>query len=49
MQDCVCNGLPNDTKLTLSVARGPGVFQAVEPFGWRVFSAEELEHAMASH
>lgn len=32
--------------LTLSVARGPGVFQAVEPFGWRAFSVEKLECAM---
>lgn len=43
------NGFPNDTVLTLSVARGPGIFQAVEPFGWRAFSVEELECAMAPH
>lgn len=43
------NGFPNDTMLTLSVARGLGIFQAVEPCGWRASSVEELEHAMAPH
>ena len=43
------NGFPNDTMLTLSVARGSGIFQTVEALGGRAFSVGEPGHAMAPH
>ena len=43
------DGFPNDTMLTLSVARGSGIFQTVEALGGRAFSVGEPGHAMAPH
>lgn len=40
------DAFPNDTMLTLSVARGPGIFQAVELFGGRAYSIGEPECEM---
>lgn len=43
------NAFSNDTSLTLSVAREPGIFQTVELFGRRAYSIGEPEYEMTPH